>query len=389
MLSLPFYLSFKEIWRNKGRFLSVGGVIALITTLVLFIAALAEGLGTGNRQYISKLDAQLLVYQADANLFIGASRLARSEVNDVLRVEGVESAGLIGTSTANLVLPSLTEPLGVALIGVQPGKPGEPPAYEGRGFRTERGNEAILDRSLVLRTGLKVGDQFTVTAIQGTKEESFTLTVVGISDGQQYSLQPAVFIPFLTWDRIRPQAAIQSGDAQPDLAGNVIAVKLTDPSQAEAMQARLSRELNKVEVVGIVTAYENTPGYSAQQSTLNTQQYFTLLIGLLVIGGFFQIQSLQKVAQIGMLKAIGTPNLTIAIASIFQIAVITTIGVSLGAFGTYLLSLTFPKTIPIVFTLQSGLITVATLLLMGPLGGLVSVRYALQIEPLKALGLAS
>ena len=42
---MSFYLASKEIWRNKGRFLLFSLVIALITVLVLFIAALAQGLG--------------------------------------------------------------------------------------------------------------------------------------------------------------------------------------------------------------------------------------------------------------------------------------------------------------------------------------------------------
>ena len=37
-IPLPPYLAFKEIWRNKGRFLLVGFVIALVTTAVLTIA---------------------------------------------------------------------------------------------------------------------------------------------------------------------------------------------------------------------------------------------------------------------------------------------------------------------------------------------------------------
>lgn len=385
---LAVYLALKEILRNKMRFLAVGLVIALITTLVLFIAALAEGLGTGNREYISKLNADLLVYQDNSNLVISASRLARARINDVNRVSGVQSAGLIGVATANLITPSLKEPLSIALLGVQPGKPGEPPALQGRTFRSERGNEAILERSMVLRTGLKVGDEFILKVIQGTEEQRFALTVVGISDGQQYSLQPAVFVPFLTWDKIRPQGAVVAGQTS-ELAGNVIAVKLKNPADAKSMINNLTSALDHVQVVDIVTAYTNTPGYTAQQSTLSTQQYFTLLIGLLVIGGFFQIQTLQKVAQIGMLKAIGTPNLTIALAAMAQIIIITALGVLFGAVGTYLLSLSFPKTIPIIFNLQSAVITVVTLLLMGPLGGLVSVRFALRLEPLKALGLAA
>ena len=75
------------------------------------------------------------------------------------------------------------------------------------------------------------------------------------------------------------------------------------------MAKQIEREVKDVQAVDRVTAYEATPGYSAQQSTLDTQSYFALLIGILVIGGFFQILTLQKVAQIGMLKAIGASNL--------------------------------------------------------------------------------
>ena len=88
--------------------------------------------------------------------------------------------------------------------------------------------------------------------------------------------------------------------------------------------------LKDVQTVDRVTAYEATPGYSAQQSTLNTQKYFALLIGILVIGGFFQILTLQKVAQIGMLKAIGASNFVVGTAAIIQIIAVTVFGVALG-----------------------------------------------------------
>ncbi|RME73236.1 MAG: ABC transporter permease, partial [Chloroflexi bacterium] len=141
--------------------------------------------------------------------------------------------------------------------------------------------------------------------------------------------------------------------------------------------------------VDLPTAYEATPGYQAQQSTLNTQRLFTLLIGMLVVGGFFQIQALQKAAQVGMLKAIGISSLTIGLALLFQIVAITLAGVALGGAGTLLLALNFPVSIPIVFTPQSVIAAVSSLLIIGPLGGLVSLRMLLKIEPLTALGLAS
>jgi hypothetical protein len=39
---MALYLTLKEIWRNKSRYLTFSLVIALITILVLFIAGLGE-----------------------------------------------------------------------------------------------------------------------------------------------------------------------------------------------------------------------------------------------------------------------------------------------------------------------------------------------------------
>jgi len=65
---MSYYLAFKEVWRNKGRFFLFSLVIALITILVLFIAALAEGLAAANKQYLEKLDADLIVFQEKVEL---------------------------------------------------------------------------------------------------------------------------------------------------------------------------------------------------------------------------------------------------------------------------------------------------------------------------------
>ena len=143
-----------------------------------------------------------------------------------------------------------------------------------------------------------------------------------------------------------------------------------------------------MQAVDRVTAYEATPGYSAQQSTLNTQKYFALLIGILVIGGFFQILTLQKVPQIGMLKAIGASNFVVGVAAIIQIIAVTVFGVMLGTVVTLLLSLSFPPTIPIVFAPSAVAASIGALLLIGPIGGLASVNYSVKVEPLTALGLA-
>ena len=167
------------------------------------------------------------------------------------------------------------------------------------------------------------------------------------------------------------------------------AVQLEDPAQIDAMRQQIQARVDGVQAVDRKTAYESTPGYTEQQSTLNTQNAFALLIGVLVIGGFFQIQTLQKVPQIGMLKAIGTPNAIVALAALLQIVAVTLLGVLIGSAATFALSLGFPPNIPIVFEPRSAAFAVGSILLMGPLGGLVSIRYSLRVEPLIALGLSA
>ena len=208
---LPLYLALREFWRNKGRFFLVSLVIALITILVLFIDGLTIGLGSGNIEYLSKLDAELIVFQENSDLSTSASRLGQSVGREIRRVDGVEEVGMIGVSNASVVLED-GERLNVSLIGVEPGEPGEPEVILGRGLRSKGSNEAVIDRNVALRTGLLVGDPITIRSIQGTDEELYTLRIVGITDGQQYFLRPTMFVPYVTWDEIRPKPAVQNGN---------------------------------------------------------------------------------------------------------------------------------------------------------------------------------
>jgi putative ABC transport system permease protein len=383
---MALYLALKEMWRSRGRFVLVSLVIALITVLVLFTAALAEGLGSGNREYIQKLDAELLVYKEKVDLIIATSRIDRSTYNDIRRVEGVRQVGALSFSNVSIVLEN-SEPLKVALIGVEPGKPGEPAVRSGGQLRGKRANEAIIDSNVARQSGLNVGDELAIKSIQGTEEELYTLRVVGVSSSQKYSLQPSVVVPYETFDRVKPQAV--PGGAGGELVSNVAAVKLDNPAEWRSMAARIQAQVKEVEAVDLQTAYQSTPGYSAQQNTLNTQQYFVFVISILVIGGFFQIQTLQKVAQIGMLKAIGTPNDVIAVASAAQIVATTLLGVAIGAVVTVALSLVIPPVVPVIFSPLSAVLVIPALVLMGPMGGMVSILHSLRIEPLTALGLAS
>ena len=399
-MPLPLHLAFKEVWRNKGRFLLIAIVVSLITLLVLFTAGLSEGLGLGNREYLSKLDADLIVYSDKSELLVPGSRISEARVRDLRQIEGVESVGAVAWSNVAVLPPNNRAPVKVALGGVLAGQPGEPAVVQGRQLSTRNGDEAVIDRSTAARSGLQVGDTITIRSLVGSREKLYPLTVVGIADSQQYQLQPTVFVPHQTFERIRARASdiVVDGNAAPAVNFNVAFVRLNNSAERDVMAKAIERDIanskslretDGVLAVGRQTAWENTPGYSAQQGTLGLQRVFTLLIGLLVVGAFFRIQAAQKIAQVGVLKAIGTANWKIGTAAIVQIFFTNAFGVLIGVGLTFALTLFIPPIVPIRFDGGDVLTTVVLLLIIGPLGGLVAVRALLQAEPLKALGLAS
>ena len=100
---LPLHLAFKEIWRNKGRFFLIAIVVALITLLVLFTAGLAEGLGLGNREFIEKVDADLVVYSDKSDLLIPGSRISEGRIRDLRQIDGVQAVGAIAWANVAIV----------------------------------------------------------------------------------------------------------------------------------------------------------------------------------------------------------------------------------------------------------------------------------------------
>ncbi len=382
---MSIYLSFKEIWRNKSRFFIFSLVIALIAVLVLFTAGLGEGLASANKEYLEKLDAELLVFQDGTDYSTIESRLDYQKVKRIRRVDGIADAGPIGFSNAEIVLDNGLDTIDISFVGVEPGEPGLPAPIIGETIRSRQSKVVMIDERIAESANISVGDTITIKSTQGTEDRFYDLRVVGITSGQQYFFQPSVFVSLAIWDKYRPKADPSISSSRP--VTNVIAVQLENPADMEGMRTRIEAMVSNVETSSIKTAYESAPGYSAQQNTLNTMKGFTFLIGVLVIGGFFQIQTLQKVPQIGMLKAIGTPNPIVATSAIMQIIFVTVFGVALGGLAVLGLTRGMPSSVPILFTGTSVLIAIGSLLLIGPVGGMVSIRLALKVEPLTALGM--
>lgn len=384
---MPFYLATKEMLRNKARFLVVVLIVALITLLVLFTAALGDGLALTGKEYIENMDADLIIFQADVDISIPASQLDRATLNNISRVAGVEDVGPIGFAVASIVLgdEETRHKIDVSLIGVEPGKPGSPSVFEGVELHSRRANEVVLDQNVLDKADFAIGSTIDLKVIQGAKEEIYSLTVVGHTGGQHYFFLPGVFVPLRTWDRIRPQA--DPNQVRSDITFNIAAVKLQNPRALPGMSRTIEAQVNGVEVADPVATYRATQGFTEMQSIIDTQQQFVVIIVMLVIGSFFQIQTLQKVAQIGMLKTIGASDRLIAASLLVQVTLTTVAGVALGGAAVWAIAANLPPDIPAVFDGTKVLIAAISLLVSGPVAGLVALRTVLRVEPLRAVGL--
>ena len=386
--TLPFYFALKEMIRNKFRFSTIVLIVALVTLLVIFLAAMGDGLAESAKEYIETIDAQLVVFQEDVDLALPASRLGTSRLNDIRRLDGVAAVGAVGFSTASIVLGrgGELERLDVALIGVEPGMPGSPSVVRGSELHDERTKDVVIHQHVLDRANIPLGSTLTIKVTQGAAEQFYELKVVGYTAGKKYNFLPSIFVPLRVWDEVRPRD-MRGGDGE--IIFTVAAVKLENPAAELQMAEIIENEVPKVEVTDPVTAYESFPGFSDMQSIVTTQQNFALLIVLLIVGGFFQIQALQKIVQVGMLKAIGTSGRLIALSVLVQVTVTTVLGLIIGGLGVGLLASLMPAGVPFVFDGQKIVVAVVTLLVVGPLAALVSIRTLLKVEPLQALGLGA
>lgn len=383
------YLAVTEIARNKLRFVVVFLIVALITILVLFTAALGDGLSQSTSEYLDGLDVSLIAFQSDVNYQIPASRLGRARLNAIRRVPGVLAVGPIGVSSATIIAVDGVSRTGldVALIGVEPRGPGAPPALSGDALANSRAAEAVVDQHIAERLGLSLGATITLKVVQGMEEQHYNLRVVGATSGSKINFSPAIFVPLQRWDKIRPQE--QVGGSANEITFNIAAVQLDGSVPPTTVASEVMRQVARVELIDPVTAYEATQGYQDMQATLSLQQGFVLVIVVLIIGSFFQIQTLQKVAQIGMLKAIGASSWTVVGALLFQIMLTLLVGLSVGLAAVWLLAQALPTGIPLVFSGAKIMVAIVSILAAGPVAALLAVRTILKIEPLRALGLSA
>ena len=358
-----------ELRRRKVQFALIALIVTLISYLVLMINGLGVGLNELAGSALKNFDADGIAYSSNAGLSVIRSEMSQESVDEIAAQDGVEESARLGYIAANYrradgVVKS------AAFMGYDPGTIGEPKVVDGRTLTPEDGFSVLADSSFLRAAKLEIGDTIDITIRLNTQ----TFTIVGEVDEGAFFFQPAVYILRTTW------AELKYGSTESSPVASIVLVKGKDLPGTSG---------DWFEIVSKSAAFAAIEGVSGQQSTVTSLRVFGYIIGGLVIGVFFYVLTLQKVPQIGVLKAVGATNGFVFRQILVQVMTLAVIGVAISlvlAILTNRALSNLPDAVPIAFTTGTFVTTSIALLVTAFVGAVFSARQVIKTDPIIALG---
>jgi len=357
------YLALRELKATRGRFVLVAIVIALVALLTTLLSGLATGLVDDGISGLRALPFTHLALQPGSEKVFSRSTLTGRNLAPWRLAPGVE-ASPIGVSFFN-AKSGENKSVDMALFGVEPGTflaprqdaqsalSGRPGLTLSNEFRTE---------------GIKVGDELTIVGVDRK------LPVVGFTYGGSYGHVPIAFTSLETW-----QELLYGDNANGRFSA--IALKADDDASLAAVD-----KTAETETVTKEAAYDGSPGFAAETSTMDLIRFFLLMISALIVGAFFTVWTVQRTRQIGLLKALGATSGYVVRDALGQLAIILIGATVVGTLVAVGLGSLVGSDAP--FSLQVGPVVSSAVILatLGMAGSLVALRKITSVDPIIALG---
>lgn len=376
------FIALRDLAYARGRFLLMGFVIVLVAYLMTFLSGLSAGLISNNVSGLMVLPVTHIAFQYDDTPTFRGSLIERAMWEGWAAKPGVRKAEPLGHTTFN-GRDQNDKPLEFVLWGVRPGSFLEPPVAQGEGLgRLENG---VVISQLAAKRGVKIGDRITLDRVLTELE------VVGITgDERNYEHAPIVYAPLPKWQEATygPPGGAPPGEKLPDVVFDYASAIALDLDPAADIKA-IDEELGTTTLT-MKAAYGTSPAYQVEVFTVAAIQAFLVVTSVVLIGAFFLIWTIQRTAEIGLVKALGGSNGYLLRDSLGQAALLMLAGIGVGVALGWLTGLVFQASVSagFPFTLQPGTVAVSSLLLLlsGVLGGAVSIRLITGVDPIIALG---
>lgn len=354
------FVAWRDLKFAKGRFALMGTVIVLITLLVGLLSGLTAGLGRQNVSAVTGLPADKIAFAApggDQGLSYADSAVTGAQWRQWATAPGVTSAEPLGITTTKATAGDRST--GVSAFGVRTGSALAPDG----GKLTER--SVVLSTTAAADLGIRPGDAITVAGQR--------LSVAAIAGDASFSHTPVIWTSLETWRAIAPQTG---GDA------TVIALTTTSDADIEATDHAAGTK-----TVSLADSLSAIGSYSSENGSLQLMRGFLFVISALVIGAFFTVWTIQRSADIAILKALGATTAELLKDALGQAVVLLAGGTLAGtglaaALGAALTG----SAIPFVLTPATVLVPAAVMVLLGALGAALAIRRITSVDPLTALG---
>ena len=381
------FVAWRDLRHARGRFVLMTSVIALITLLVAFLAALTAGLGRASTSAITDLPVDLIAFSASPtgeDPSFTQSQVSSDQWAAWGSTEGVASAQPLGVAQTRASAGGTTA--AVTALGVEPSSglvPGEDDVASGQVILTPEAAKALGNPD--------VGAPVTIGPA--------TLTVAGTSPHQaDFAHTPGVWITLADWQQIGARAVPEdsAGAGAGSAAGShdgsgtlpvgthtATVVALTTLPGADLSQASLARAESATGSPSSVTAAISS--FAAENLSLSMMQGFLLVISALVVGVFFTVWTISRGGDIAVIKALGGSSAYLIRDALGQALVVLILGTSLGALAATGLGLAASSIMPVVVAASTMVLPPVLLTVLGLAGALVAIARITRIDPHTAL----
>ncbi|WP_295832709.1 ABC transporter permease [uncultured Microbacterium sp.] len=349
------YVAWRDLRFARGRFALIGAVVALITLLVGFLSGLTGGLAAQNVSGVLALPGDRLVLHpvAGASATFADSAIDDDIVSAWRSAPGVDEVIPVGIAQARAEGPGAST--AVALFGLDAGTSFAAP---------RRDDEIDLSAGAAKNLGAAIGDQVTVAG------SSYRVSAIG--DDDWYSHTPVATLTASAWASLQHRVG---GTGRP----TVLAVTGSPAWDSVAADTGTTASTPLASLTALST-------FRSEIGSLALMIAMLFGVSALVVGAFFTVWTMQRSADIAVLKALGASTPALVRDALGQASVVLAIGVGVGIGLTALLGAVAAGSLPFVLSPLTTLAPAAVMIALGLLGAAVSLRTVTSSDPLTALG---
>ncbi|MDN5855679.1 MAG: ABC transporter permease, partial [Actinomycetia bacterium] len=316
-----------------------------------FISGLTRGLANETTSAIDAIDADRIVFADTGEAPSYAdSTITKQQSQEWASTDGVSDVEPFGLSTVHAGAGDRQET--IAAFGVRPSASvsGAPaPQQPGTVVVSEPAADAL---------GVDTGDSLKIAG------KSYDVDAV--SGDAKLSHLPVVWMSLPDW---------RSDVANSSTYASVLAISGTATGDEPAGTTS----------VGLTDSYSAIGSFEAENGSLTMMTVMLYAISALVVGAFFVVWTLQRSADLAVLKALGAATPSLIRGTLGQALIVVIIGVSIGLGITALAAAVIGDGLPFVLDASTTLLPGVAMTILGLVGAAASVRTVTSSDPLQAL----